>query len=94
MTTASDKITEWVTKLENDEDDSGVMVRLKVTVTETTTLEKDGGLRSSTALLYLALWYSFSFATLYLNKYILSLLQEDPSILGENLISIPVLPHG
>ncbi|XP_073675457.1 solute carrier family 35 member E2A-like [Garra rufa] len=55
---------------------------LKITITETTVIEADSGVWNSRALTYLALWYFFSFCTLFLNKYILSLLEGEPSMLG------------
>ncbi|KAJ1144852.1 hypothetical protein NDU88_011146 [Pleurodeles waltl] len=55
---------------------------LKITITETTVLESDLGIWSSRALVYLTLWFFFSFCTLFLNKYILSLLEGEPSMLG------------
>ncbi|XP_023370929.1 solute carrier family 35 member E2 isoform X4 [Otolemur garnettii] len=55
---------------------------LTVTITETTVIESDLGVWSSRALLYLTLWFFFSFCTLFLNKYILSLLEGEPSMLG------------
>lgn len=55
---------------------------LAVTVTETTVIEADLGVWSSRALLYLTLWFFLSFCTLFLNKYILSLLEGEPSMLG------------
>ncbi|XP_069320819.1 solute carrier family 35 member E2B isoform X2 [Eulemur rufifrons] len=55
---------------------------LTVTITETTVIESDRGVWSSRALLYLALWFFFSFSTLFLNKHILSLLEGEPSTLG------------
>ncbi|XP_054440109.1 solute carrier family 35 member E2B [Pteronotus mesoamericanus] len=55
---------------------------LAVTITETTVIESDLGVWSSRALLYLALWFFLSFCTLFLNKYILSLLEGEPSMLG------------
>ncbi|KAL0185606.1 hypothetical protein M9458_017276, partial [Cirrhinus mrigala] len=54
---------------------------LKITITETTVIEADSGVWNSRALTYLALWYFFSFCTLFLNKYILSLLEGEPSML-------------
>lgn len=56
---------------------------LTVTITETTVIEADLGVWSSRALLYLTLWFFLSFCTLFLNKYILSLLEGEPSMLGE-----------
>ncbi len=44
--------------------------------------DKDN-LMTLTALIYLALWYFFSFCTLFLNKYILSTLGGEPSMLGK-----------
>ncbi|XP_003461591.1 solute carrier family 35 member E2B [Cavia porcellus] len=55
---------------------------LTVTITETTVIESDLGLWSGRALTYLTLWFFFSFCTLFLNKYILSLLEGEPSMLG------------
>ncbi|XP_058160645.1 solute carrier family 35 member E2B isoform X2 [Dasypus novemcinctus] len=55
---------------------------LAITITETTVIESDLGVWSSRALLYLTLWFFFSFCTLFLNKYILSLLEGEPSMLG------------
>lgn len=40
------------------------------------------GLMNPRALLFLTLWYIFSGCTLFLNKYILSYMQGDPTILG------------
>lgn len=56
---------------------------LTVTITETTVIESDLGVWSSRALVYLTLWFFLSFCTLFLNKYILSLLEGEPSMLGE-----------
>ncbi|XP_049631760.1 solute carrier family 35 member E2B [Suncus etruscus] len=55
---------------------------LTITITETTALESDLGVWSTRALVYLSLWFFFSFCTLFLNKYILSLLEGEPSVLG------------
>ncbi|XP_056652004.1 solute carrier family 35 member E2B [Monodelphis domestica] len=55
---------------------------LKITITETTVIEADSGIWNARALLYLTLWFFFSFCTLFLNKYILSLLEGEPSMLG------------
>ncbi|XP_030639596.1 solute carrier family 35 member E2A [Chanos chanos] len=55
---------------------------LKITITETTVIEADSGVWNSRSLTYLGLWYFFSFSTLFLNKYILTLLQGEPSMLG------------
>ncbi|KPP73345.1 solute carrier family 35 member E2B-like [Scleropages formosus] len=55
---------------------------LQITITETTVIEADSGVWNSKALAYLCLWYFFSFCTLFLNKYILSLLEGEPSMLG------------
>lgn len=56
---------------------------LTVTITETTVIESDLGVWSSRAVIYLTLWFFFSFCTLFLNKYILSLLEGEPSMLGK-----------
>lgn len=55
---------------------------LKITITETTVLEADSGVWNARSLSYLALWYFFSFCTLFLNKYILTLLEGEPGMLG------------
>ncbi|XP_077313724.1 solute carrier family 35 member E2B [Lithobates pipiens] len=55
---------------------------LQITITETTTIESDLGVFNSRALIYLTLWFFFSFCTLFLNKYILTLLEGEPSMLG------------
>lgn len=41
------------------------------------------GLFNIRALSLLSLWYFFSFCTLFLNKYILSFMQGEPTLLGE-----------
>lgn len=56
---------------------------LKITVTETTMIETESGVWNWRSMIYLALWYFFSFCTLFLNKYILSLLEGEPSMLGK-----------
>lgn len=48
--------------------------------------ESKGGLAHPRALLFLGLWYIFSGCTLFLNKYILSYMEADPTILGKLLI--------
>ncbi|XP_056897135.1 solute carrier family 35 member E2A-like isoform X1 [Takifugu flavidus] len=55
---------------------------LKITVTETTVIEAESGVWNWRSMVYLGLWYFFSFCTLFLNKYILSLLEGEPSMLG------------
>ncbi|XP_034732476.1 solute carrier family 35 member E2A-like [Etheostoma cragini] len=55
---------------------------LKITVTETTVIETESGVWNWRSVTYLGLWYFFSFCTLFLNKYILSLLEGEPSMLG------------
>ncbi|KAG7274325.1 hypothetical protein CRUP_013043 [Coryphaenoides rupestris] len=55
---------------------------LKITVTETTVIEAGSGVWNLRSMSYLGLWYFFSFCTLFLNKYILSLLEGEPSMLG------------
>lgn len=49
------------------------------------TNDTKGGLFNPRALLFLTLWYVFSGCTLFLNKYILSYMEGDPTILGERL---------
>lgn len=56
---------------------------LQITITETTIIESDLGVFHSRALTYLTLWFFFSFCTLFLNKYILTLLEGEPSMLGK-----------
>lgn len=41
------------------------------------------GLSDPRAMLFLIVWYFFSFCTLFLNKYILSTLAGDPTLLGK-----------
>ncbi|XP_053546958.1 solute carrier family 35 member E2B [Bombina bombina] len=55
---------------------------LQITITETTVIESDLGVFNTRALIYLSLWFFFSFCTLFLNKYILTLLEGEPSMLG------------
>ncbi|TRY98000.1 hypothetical protein DNTS_022644 [Danionella cerebrum] len=55
---------------------------LKITLSETTLIEADSGVWGSRALVFLVLWFFFSFCTLFLNKYILSLLEGEPGMLG------------
>ncbi|XP_010794968.1 solute carrier family 35 member E2-like [Notothenia coriiceps] len=55
---------------------------LKITITETTVIEAESGAWNWRSMTYLGLWYFFSFCTLFLNKYILSLLEGEPSMLG------------
>jgi len=43
----------------------------------------EDGLHSFRAIAFLVLWYFFSGCTLFLNKYILSYLNGDPTILGK-----------
>lgn len=57
---------------------------LKITVTETTVIEAESGVWNWRSMIYLGLWYFFSFCTLFLNKYILSLLEGEPSMLGKD----------
>lgn len=47
------------------------------------TNDTKGGLLNPRALLFLTLWYVFSGCTLFLNKYILSYMEGDPTILGK-----------
>jgi hypothetical protein len=46
------------------------------------TNDTKGGLFNPRALLFLTLWYVFSGCTLFLNKYILSYMEGNPTILG------------
>ncbi|CAG0890616.1 unnamed protein product [Darwinula stevensoni] len=45
-------------------------------------MKEDQGLWNVRAMLFLCLWYFFSFCTLFLNKYILTDMKGDPTILG------------
>ncbi|XP_014256942.1 solute carrier family 35 member E2B-like [Cimex lectularius] len=47
-----------------------------------TAMTQKGGLLNCRALFFLFLWYFFSGCTLFLNKYILSYMQADPTVLG------------
>lgn len=67
---------------------------LTITITETTVIESDLGVWSPRALLCLTLWFFFSFCTLFLNKYILSLLEGEPSVLGNGCGPGPSYPQG
>lgn len=67
---------------------------LTVTITETTVLESDLGVWSPRALACLALWFCFSFCTLFLNKYILSLLEGEPGMLGSARPRPGLVPPG
>lgn len=49
--------------------------------------DSKGGLFNPRAMLFLTLWYVFSGCTLFLNKYILSYMEGDPTILGNCIIS-------
>lgn len=51
------------------------------------TSDTKGGLFNPRALLFLILWYVFSGCTLFLNKYILSYMEGDPTILGKGMIT-------
>lgn len=64
---------------------------LKITMTETTVIEAESGVWNWRSLTYLGLWYFFSFCTLFLNKYILSLLEGEPSMLGKNHMTFATL---
>lgn len=50
------------------------------------TSDTKGGLFNPRALLFLTLWYVFSGCTLFLNKYILSYMEGDPTILGKQTV--------
>lgn len=50
------------------------------------TSDAKGGLLNPRALLFLTLWYVFSGCTLFLNKYILSYMEGNPTILGKQLL--------
>ena len=44
------------------------------------------GLRHPRAILFLTLWYIFSFVTLIMNKFVLSTLQGEPTLFGKQEI--------
>ena len=50
------------------------------------TADSKGGLSNPRALLFLILWFVFSGCTLFLNKYILSYMEGDPTILGKKIM--------
>lgn len=53
-------------------------------VKKDTSLEKSkAGLTSIRAIIFLLLWYFFSGCTLFLNKYILTYQNGNPTVLGE-----------
>lgn len=54
----------------------------------TISLHGKAGLLNIRAIIFLLLWYLFSGCTLFLNKYILTFLKGDPTILGMNLFII------
>ncbi|WAR14494.1 S35E2-like protein, partial [Mya arenaria] len=53
-----------------------------IIIKESSDLDDKKGLMNPRAMLFLVMWYFFSFCTLFLNKYILSTLQGDPTLLG------------
>lgn len=61
---------------------SVVNIHPSVVYTSSKTEVKDG-LFNVRAMFFLVLWYFFSGCTLFLNKYILSYLDADPTILGK-----------
>lgn len=48
----------------------------------------EDGLHSFRAIAFLVLWYFFSGCTLFLNKYILSYLKVDPTVLGNTIFFV------
>lgn len=52
---------------------------------ESEKLEVRDGLLNARAFFFLILWYLFSGCTLFMNKYILSYTDADPTILGKKL---------
>lgn len=52
------------------------------------TSEAKGGLFNPRAFLFLTLWYFFSGCTLFLNKYILSYMEGNPTILGKLITNV------
>lgn len=55
--------------------------------------ETKGGLFYPRAMLFLSLWYFFSGCTLFLNKYILSYMEGNPTILGKYRIKVQINIH-
>lgn len=56
---------------------------------DNTVIDPKSGLLSIRALVFLLLWYIFSGCTLFLNKYILTYLNGNPTVLGKyNIPSI------
>lgn len=55
------------------------------------TSNSKGGLANPRAFLFLILWYIFSGCTLFLNKYILSYMEGDPTILGNTELNSVIL---
>lgn len=49
-------------------------------------IEVRDGLLNARAFFFLILWYLFSGCTLFMNKYILSYTDADPTILGKKLL--------
>lgn len=45
----------------------------------------ENGLHSFRAITFLVLWYFFSGCSLFMNKYILSYLNGDPTVLGKSI---------
>lgn len=58
------------------------VINIHPTIVYTKKQETRDGLFNARAMFFLLLWYFFSGCTLFLNKYILSYLDADPTILG------------
>ena len=92
--TSSESETHNLDSIDADED--GNMFKLASKMTSSVDIAKKTdvavpierqGLMNIRAMLFLVLWYIFSFCTLFLNKYILATLKGDPMLLGEFDIS-------
>ncbi|XP_070562073.1 solute carrier family 35 member E2A-like [Ptychodera flava] len=69
-------------KYSDSDSDSDSDYQLQQLSGDTEDTDSRDGLLNVIAIVYLLLWYFFSFCTLFLNKYILSVLGGDPSTLG------------
>lgn len=58
--------------------------------TDTTYVNRTRNFFTFRALIFLLLWYFFSGCTLFLNKYILTYLDGNPTILGKHILLISI----
>lgn len=75
-------VNERENKTSDDRTRKKSVINIHSTVVYTREETKDG-LFNVRAMFFLLLWYFFSGCTLFLNKYILSYLDADPTILGK-----------